>query len=58
MGIQKLSTTPHHPQCNSQVEVVSKHFSKYCGDFVANDTLDWEAFILGNAYNTVCTEQQ
>jgi hypothetical protein len=54
MGIQKSRTTPYHPQCNSQVEVVNKHVAKYLGDCVSSDTLDWEALIpaMAFAYNT------
>jgi transposase InsO family protein len=42
MGIQKSRTTPYHPQCNSQVEVINKHVARYLGDFVSSGTLDWE----------------
>jgi hypothetical protein len=54
MGIQKSRTTPYHPQCKSQVEVVNKHVAKYLGDFVSSDALDWDALLpaMAFAYNT------
>ncbi len=54
MGIKQTRTTPYHPQCSSQEEVVNKQKTKYLGDFVTSDILNWEAFILAMAfaYNT------
>jgi hypothetical protein len=53
-GYKKSKTTPYHPQCNSQVEVVNIIVAKYLGDFVSSNTLDWEALIpaMSFAYDT------
>jgi hypothetical protein len=43
------------------VEVVKKHEAKYLGDFLSNDTLDWEALMQAMAFTYMiqpCTEQQ
>jgi hypothetical protein len=52
---KKSRTTPHPSHFNSHVEVVNKHITRYLGDFVNSDTLDWEAFIpaMAFAHNTI-----
>jgi hypothetical protein len=50
MEIQKSRTTFNHPTCKSQVEGVNNHLAAYLGDFVSNNTLDWETFILVMAF--------
>jgi len=54
MQIIHLTTTPYHPQCNSQAEVVNKTIAKYLASFVDNTTLDWELYLapMMFAYNT------
>ena len=54
MQIKHLTTSPYHPQCNSQAEVVNKTIAKYLASFVDNTTLDWELYLapLMFAYNT------
>jgi hypothetical protein len=48
------TTSPRHPQCNSQAEVVNKTIAKYLAAFVDESTLDWEAYLapLMFYYNT------
>jgi len=54
MKIDHLTTSPYHPQCNSQAEVVNKTIAKYLSSFVDQTTLDWELYLppLMFAYNT------
>ena len=54
MGIDHLTTSPRHPQCNSQAEVVNKTIAKYLQSFVNDTTLDWELYLapLMFSYNT------
>jgi Reverse transcriptase (RNA-dependent DNA polymerase)/RNase H-like domain found in reverse transcriptase/Integrase zinc binding domain/Integrase core domain len=54
MGIDHLTTSPRHPQCNSQAEVVNKTIAKYLASFVDSTTLDWELYLapLMFSYNT------
>ena len=54
MQIEHLKTSPYHPQCNSQAEVVNKTIAKYLSSFVDDTTLDWEIYLppLMFAYNT------
>ena len=48
------TTTPRHPQCYSQAEVVNKTIAKYLAAFVDESTLDWESYLhpLMFSYNT------
>ena len=52
--IEQHFTTPFHPQCNAQVEIVNKTIAKYLRSFVDDTTLDWEIYLmpLMFAYNT------
>ena len=54
MGTKHLTTTPYHPQCNSQAEVFNKKIASYLSLFVDDTTLDWEVFLapLMFSYNT------
>lgn len=54
LGIQHTTTSPYHPQCNSQAEVANKTIAKYLASFVADSTLDWEDYLwpLMFTYNT------
>ena len=54
MKIDHLTTSPYHPQCNSQAEIVNKTIAKYLSSFVDESTLDWEIYLppLMFAYNT------
>jgi len=54
MDIDHLTTSPYHPQCNSQVEIVNKTIAKYLSSFVDQTTLDWEIYLppLMFSYNT------
>ncbi len=49
-----LTTSPHHPQCNSQAEVANKTIAKYLASFCDDSTLDWELYLapLMFSYNT------
>jgi hypothetical protein len=53
LKIAKNKTTPAHPQCNAQVEIVNKTIKKYLTT-MTDDALDWEPLIptLAFAYNT------
>jgi hypothetical protein len=54
MKIEHLTTSPYHPQCNSQAEIVNKTIAKYLSAFVDETTLDWEIYLppLMFSYNT------
>lgn len=54
LGTLHTTTTPHHPQCNSQAEVANKTIAKYLASFVDDSTLDWEKYLapLMFSYNT------
>ena len=51
--IDKQKTTPAHPQCNAQAEVVNKSIKKYLAVMTEN-SLEWEDLIpaLAFSYNT------
>ena len=51
--IDKQKTTPAHPQCNAQAEVVNKSIKKYLAVMTEN-SLEWEELIpaLAFSYNT------
>ena len=53
LQIAKNKTTPAHPQCNAQVEIVNKSIKKYLAT-MTEDALDWKPLIptLAFAYNT------
>jgi hypothetical protein len=40
---------------HNQLEVMNKHVATYLGDFVVNDTLDWEALIPAMAFAYITT---
>ncbi len=48
------TTSPRHPQANSQAEVVNRSIIRYLASFVDDTTLDWECFLapLMFSYNT------
>jgi IS30 family transposase len=54
LQIKHATTTPYHPQCNSQAEVQNKIIQKYLATFVDKTTLDWPLYMapLAFAYNT------
>ena len=54
MHITHLTTSPYHPQCNSQAEVMNKTIAKYLSSFVNESTLDWELYLapMMFSYNT------
>jgi hypothetical protein len=54
LGTKYLTTSPHHPQCNSQAEVANKTIVKYLASFCDNSMLDWELYLapLMFSYNT------
>ena len=54
LGSLHSTTTPHHPQCNSQAEVANKTIAKYLASFVDDSTLNWEDYLapLMFSYNT------
>ena len=54
LGTLHTTTTPHHPQCNSQAEVANKTIAKYLSSFVDDSTLDWEKYLapMMFSYNT------
>jgi hypothetical protein len=54
LGTNHLTTSPHHPQCNSQAEVANNRIAKYLVSFCDNSTLDWELYLapLMFSYNT------
>ena len=54
LKIQHTTTTPYHPQCNAQAEVLNKFVAKYLARIVEQNTLDWELYLppLMFAYNT------
>lgn len=54
MNMEHFTTSPYHPQCNSQAEIVNKTIAKYLSTFVDDSTLDWELYLapLMFAYNT------
>jgi hypothetical protein len=54
LGTNHLTSSPHHPQCNSQSEVANKIITKYLASFCDDSTLDWELYLapLMFSYNT------
>ena len=54
LKIRHATTSPYHPQCNSQAEVANKTIAKYLTSVVDKSTLDWEDYIgpLMFSYNT------
>ena len=54
LKIKHTTTSPYHPQCNAQAEVMNKFIAKYLARLVDNNTLDWELYLppLMFAYNT------
>jgi transposase InsO family protein len=54
LNVQHPKTSPYHPQCNSQVEVLNKTVKKYLSSYVDETTLNWQDFLpaLMLAYNT------
>ena len=54
LQIKHATTTPYHPQCNSQAEVQNKIIAKYLASFVDETTLDWPLYMapMAFAYNT------
>ncbi len=54
LNVKHTKTTPAHPQCNAQVDIINKTVKKYLASFVDDTTLDWENFLpaLMLSYNT------
>jgi hypothetical protein len=54
LGTNHLTTSPHHPQCNSQADVANNTIAKYLASFYDDSTLDWELYLapLMFCYNT------
>jgi hypothetical protein len=54
LGTNHFTTSPHHPQCNSQAEVANKTIAKYLASFCDDSTLNWELYLapLMFSYNT------
>jgi hypothetical protein len=54
LGTTHLTTSPHHPQCNSQSEVANKTIAKYLARICDDLTLNWELYLmpLMFSYNT------
>jgi Integrase core domain len=54
LGTNHLTTSPHHPQCNSKAEVANKTINKYLSSFCDDSTVDWELYLapLMFPYNT------
>jgi hypothetical protein len=45
LGTAHLTTSSHHPQCNSQAEVANKTIAKYLSSFCDDSMLDWELYL-------------
>jgi transposase InsO family protein len=54
LKVKKTTTTPYHPQTNSQVELVNKTIAQYLKTQVDINTLNWELYLapMAFAYNT------
>ncbi len=54
LGMAHLTTSSHHPQCNSQAVVAYTTMAKYLSSFCDDSTLDWELYLapLMFTYNT------
>jgi len=54
MKMDHLTTSPYHPQCNAQVEIVNKAIAKYLASFIDESTLGWALYLspLMFCYNT------
>ena len=54
LEIAYSTTSPFHPQCNAQAEVVNKHFQKYLSRMCQGETLHWEHLLppMNMAYNS------
>jgi transposase InsO family protein len=54
LNVRHTKTSPTHPQCNAQVEVLYKTVKKFQQSFVDDKTLNWETFLpaLAISYNT------
>ena len=54
LGIERKSTTPYHPQCNSQAEVLNKTAARYIRSFLDHKTNDVLPYLaaLRFSYNT------
>ncbi len=54
LSTNHLTTSPHHPQCNSQAKVANKTIANYLASFCEDFTLDWELYLapLMFSYNT------
>jgi hypothetical protein len=45
LGTNHLTTSPHHPQCNSQAKVANKTIAKYLASFCDNSTLNRKLYL-------------
>ena len=50
MKVKKTTTSPNHPQTNTQVEVCNKTAAKYLKTQVENKTLDWKLYMTPMAF--------
>lgn len=58
LNVKKMTTTPYHPQCNAQAEVINKSLARYMRTMLEDDQLDWEFFLpsMMFSYNTAMHE--
>jgi hypothetical protein len=45
LNVRHTKTSPAHPQCNAQVQVLNKTIKKFLQSFVDDTTLNWETFL-------------
>ena len=62
LNIEHKTTTPYHPQCNSQVETFNKTMKHYLAKAIAEaeaETMDWQLFLqpLILSYNSAVHSQ-
>jgi hypothetical protein len=46
LGATHITTSPHHPQCNSQAEVANKTIAKYLASFCDDSTFTGSSILL------------
>lgn len=45
LGVQKLQTTPYHPQCNGMVERLHRSLADMISHFVSSDGKNWDTVV-------------